>query len=59
MTTQTRFQPSIDPEVLLEEGMSGIREALGRLRFGSITLTVHEGRLVQIDITEKRRLAAN
>lgn len=33
-----------------------VRDALSRLRFGSIQLTVHEGRLVQIDITEKTRL---
>ena len=35
-----------------------IRDALDRLRFGSIQLTVHEGRLVQIDVTEKTRLTA-
>lgn len=60
MTTRTGFQPRTPyPELLLEEGLSGVREALGKLRFGSITLTVHEGRLVQIDVTEKRRLAAS
>lgn len=31
-------------------------EALGNLRFGGIQLTVHEGKLVQIEVTEKRRL---
>ncbi|MBO9576932.1 MAG: YezD family protein [Sphingobium sp.] len=35
-----------------------IRDALQRLRFGSIQLTVHEGKLVQIDVTEKTRLPA-
>ena len=35
-----------------------IRDALSRLRFGSIQLTVHEGKLVQIDVTEKTRLPA-
>lgn len=33
-----------------------IRDALERLRFGSIQLTVHEGKLVQIDVTERTRL---
>ncbi|MFX9154076.1 YezD family protein [Acinetobacter baumannii] len=33
-----------------------MREALGGLRYGSVLLTVHEGRVVQIDVTEKRRL---
>ena len=35
-----------------------IRDALARLRFGSIQLTVHEGKLVQIDVTERTRLPA-
>jgi hypothetical protein len=33
-----------------------VRAALGDLRFGSITLTVHDARVVQIDVTEKTRL---
>lgn len=35
-----------------------IRQSLSRIRFGAIQLTVHEGKLVQIDITEKRRFPA-
>jgi hypothetical protein len=40
-----------------EEAISAVRDYLHRLRFGSIAITVHEGRIVQLDITEKRRLA--
>lgn len=32
-----------------------LRQALARMRFGAIQLTVHEGKLVQMDVTEKRR----
>lgn len=32
-----------------------VAEALARLRFGTILLTVHEGKIVQIDVTERRR----
>ncbi len=32
-----------------------IHDALARLRFGGIQLTVHEGKLVQMEVTEKRR----
>jgi hypothetical protein len=39
-------------------GLHLIRDALSRLRFGAIQLTVHEGKLVQIDVTEKTRLPA-
>jgi hypothetical protein len=38
-----------------EEMINLIVEALGRLRFGAINLTVHERRLVQVDITERKR----
>ena len=34
---------------------AAVRSALEALRFGSITLTVHDARVVQLDITEKRR----
>ena len=35
-----------------------VRGVLEALRFGSITLTVHDARVVQIDVTEKTRLTA-
>ena len=35
--------------------MSVVRDALSSLKFGAISLTVHEGKLVQIEVTEKRR----
>jgi len=41
----------------LNDSLDSIRQALEGLRFGSITVTVHEGRVVQIDVTEKRRFA--
>ncbi|KPL68375.1 hypothetical protein SZ64_09735 [Erythrobacter sp. SG61-1L] len=60
MTSNASIQPDADPasdaQSLLEESLAGVREALARLRFGSVAITVHEGRVVQIDVTEKRRL---
>lgn len=44
-----------DPAQTIELSIERIREALAALRFGTIALTVHEGRVVQIDITEKTR----
>lgn len=35
-----------------------VRSVLEALRFGSVTLTVHDARVVQIDVTEKTRLTA-
>ncbi|HEY9579143.1 MAG TPA: YezD family protein [Rhizorhapis sp.] len=40
----------------VEESLRSIREALMHLRFGTISLTVHEDQVVQIDVTEKKRL---
>lgn len=35
-----------------------IAQALEKLKFGAVHLTIHEGRLVQIEVTEKTRLTA-
>lgn len=40
----------------LEESIVSVREALSDLKYGNVSLTVHEGRVVQIDVTEKKRL---
>ena len=53
--------PALSPDAarLLEESIASVREALQGLRYGAIALTVHEGRVVQIDVTEKKRLKPN
>ena len=50
----TASAPAIDPAVERE-----ILAAVASLRFGSVVVTVQDGRVVQIDSTEKRRFAAN
>jgi hypothetical protein len=47
---------SNDAQRLLEDSITSVREALSGLKFGNVSLTVHEGRVVQIDVTEKKRL---
>lgn len=37
------------------EPLALVSEALAGMRFGVIQLTVHDGKLVQIDVTERRR----
>lgn len=41
--------------VTVEEGIATVRDALAALAYGSLVLTVHEGRLVQIDVTQRKR----
>lgn len=48
-----------DAEKHLEESIASVREALSGLRYGNVSLTIHEGRVVQIDVTEKKRLKPN
>jgi hypothetical protein len=54
-------QPALSPEAarILEESIVSVREALTGLKYGNVSLTVHEGRVVQIDVTEKKRLKPN
>lgn len=42
----------------IEDAIVQLRAALGSLRFGQVALTVHEGRVVQIDVTEKTRFSS-
>ena len=37
------------------DAVEAVLDALQRLRFGAIQLTVHDGKLVQIDVTERKR----
>ncbi|NKJ41736.1 MULTISPECIES: YezD family protein [unclassified Novosphingobium] len=60
-TTPAHDPASHDPESarLIEQSLDSVREALAGLRYGHVGLTVHEGRVVQIDVTEKRRFKNN
>lgn len=42
----------------IPEALAIVDEALSRLRYGTIQLTVHDGRVMQIDVTERKRLSA-
>jgi len=39
----------------LPEHLRIVAEALQRLRYGVVQLSVHDGRLMQVDVTERRR----
>lgn len=58
MQTNDRPPPDRPSAEDLLDPIELVRRSLERLRFGAIQLTVHEGRLVQVDITEKRRFAS-
>ncbi|QVM82584.1 YezD family protein [Novosphingobium decolorationis] len=56
MTASSLTNAAATGDHALETSLASVREALSGLKFGSVSLTVHEGRVVQIDVTEKRRL---
>jgi hypothetical protein len=37
--------------------LEAVTGAIGRLRFGTVLVTVHEGKVVQVDTTERRRFS--
>ena len=39
----------------IDQALAAISEALGAMRFGTIQLTVHDAKIVQLEVTEKRR----
>ena len=45
----------VDRPTELPEHLQVVAEALERLKFGVIQLTVHNGKLMQVDVTERRR----
>lgn len=56
MTVESTQSVSDDSLRHIDQSLANVRDALLGLNFGSVSLTVHEGRVVQIDITEKKRL---
>ena len=57
MPTPDTASPSAPSSDALS-GLALVQEALERIRYGAIQLTVHDGRLVQIDVTERTRFSA-
>ena len=40
-----------------EAALNAVAEAIGRLQFGVVQLVVHDGRVVQLEVTERKRFA--
>ncbi len=51
--TTANSAPKPLPPLPIEE----IREAVEKIRFGTVQLIIQDGRIVQIDTTEKKRLS--
>lgn len=50
-------QPNPAPSDATEAALNAAAEAIGRLQFGVVQLVVHDGRVVQLEVTERQRFA--
>ncbi|WP_336958382.1 YezD family protein [Sphingobium aquiterrae] len=60
MSEQQQIRPardSLSARHDIEVSIDAVRKALDALRYGSITLTVHDAHVVQLDVTERTRFA--
>lgn len=57
MPLPTPIQRGDAPASALENSLTEVRNALQRLKYGQIAITIHDGKVVQIDVTEKKRFA--
>ena len=55
--TDSSAATSAPRKLAAEQPLDAVAEALAGMRFGVIQLTVHDGRLVQLDVTERHRFA--
>ena len=55
--SSTPPSPDTDAKRQVEACLDTLRTTLGRLRYGQVTVMVHDGRIVQLEITEKQRIA--
>lgn len=46
------------PENTHEDWIEIVRRKVAGIRFGSVQITVHEGRVTQVESTEKTRIAS-
>ena len=51
--------PDADPIVTAPDWLRLVREKVEKLRYGVVQLIVHDGRVTQIECTEKTRLAGS
>ena len=62
MTTRTTNETRLDTantNGVPDEAMEQIRQALNGLRFGTVSIVVQDGVVIQIERTERRRLRKN
>jgi len=52
------MNPLNDPQVSHEKWVEIVRAKVGQIRYGTVQITVHDGRVTQVELNEKTRLTA-
>lgn len=55
MVAPNRHPAAVPLRLADQQALAAVTEALARIRYGDIRITIHDGRLVQLDVTEKTR----
>ena len=50
-----RPAPALQQTVALDQAVEAVAKALGALNYGAVQLTIHDGRVVQMDVTARHR----
>ena len=58
-TNEARIHAAENTNGLYDEALEQVRQALAGLRFGTISVIVQDGVVIQIERTERRRLRKN
>lgn len=57
MASDPQDSDNVPQEQSQPAAIQSVVDALSRIKYGAIQLTVHEGRLVQVDVTERQRFS--
>jgi len=54
-SARDRADAAASPNTIQQATLAAVADALTRLRYGAVHLTVHDGKVVQLDVTERQR----
>jgi hypothetical protein len=60
MPLSKTIHPRLDEKptgALQQATLAAVAEALATMRYGTVHLTVHDGKVVQLDVTERQRFS--
>jgi len=52
-----RPEPAVQQTAALDQAVEAVAKAVGALNYGAVQLTIHDGRVVQMDVTARHRFS--